>query len=1170
MMRGKGTGGFSLPLLLIIAALIVVILVAFAAVVRVETQVAENFKKTEEARLQALYGLNLALGRLQEAAGRDQSVTARAEILEGRESINAGNRYWTGVWDVRDDHPFDYAAGFRDANGRIDGTKRKPVWLISSENGDPSPSQPVSALSAFGTVSLVGTNTWTNRVEAGLVETQDGGQTKLKKAYAYWVGDEGIKARCNVPMPQTNSLHVRRHDFLAAQRAAIENISGLSQYPATNSRLKQVIRTGQLARLQVDPAALRSGYFDLTPFSRGVISDSARGGLKRDLTYAFSLSNTDFQNLLTSGRMPSYYLPQGLYGDSAGAHRITAFTEGYRNLITSDEVAVPAGGTGPSSPARYAVVFPWERGPTWERLRSFFNLQHMEEDGRVSAAKAELDQEGVYPIITGVIMKFHPGIGPPGTGTRNGRVYLDVQVVLWNPFNVTLEPPSSPDHDYVFVCVFGQNPVGLTYEQRPANSGAAWTPDVTIAPYKGNPTLVCNGEFPAARISPENGYGTFPRYSPFVFKIKGAILKPGESRVFSIAQSMDGQPYSTNPSNPVNNILTADQDYQDRGLLYYEPGGAGSSVAPIVIPDGFESRVVQMGTGGGGQLYTIGLRSDLPAVSGQYQIFNDYYYQIKCIGMPVIDNIDQRRTPAKVMSDIFPGQAGYVEESICFQFEAADAGGRQTVSTVPAPRWLAMHDPRAPYQVQDPGADISQRPATIFFNTCSWAHSLWPEYPQFHTNEGTSTTYYGSGRDAGTGVESAILFEIPRAESGLISLGALQHAQMNSLSFQPAYVFGSSLANPNLHSGNGAAALDWLMLKSRIPEVPDYVDLPYFVNQALWDGFFFSTVPSTLTGEELRQPEFILPNSLLVPITQEPSKLVSLDSASNLLVRGGFNINSTSVEAWKSILSSLNGIRFNPVDGGSAVVLQNPFSRLGFPAGSSSSGGGASVPFPNDWNGYREFSTAQISSLADAIVSQIKSRGPFVSLAHFVNRQLSSNPSFGSMGALEAAIGATQINQDISGRSFPDGNASIAGSPRFTLSGYASVLLLADKLYSGPRHWGATGWLTQGDILQALAPVLSARSDTFTIRAYGEISSAGAAGAPRRIVAKAICEATVQRMPEFVDPSNSPETPPLIQDPSVVRQEEKLIDNPAMTEINRNLGRRFRVISFRWLNDNEI
>ena len=85
--------------------------------------------------------------------------------------------------------------------------------------------------------------------------------------------------------------------------------------------------------------------------------------------------------------------------------------------------------------------------------------------------------------------------------------------------------------------------------------------------------------------------------------------------------------------------------------------------------------------------------------------------------------------------------------------------------------------------------------------------------------------------------------------------------------------------------------------------------------------------------------------------------------------------------------------------------------------------------------------------------------------------------------------------------------------------------------------------------MMALAPVATVRGDTFKIRAYGEATSTDG----NTVTASAWCEAVIQRLPEFVDPTNVPETA-----------------IASATNINQTFGRRFNIVSFRWLSKEEI
>ena len=64
--------------------------------------------------------------------------------------------------------------------------------------------------------------------------------------------------------------------------------------------------------------------------------------------------------------------------------------------------------------------------------------------------------------------------------------------------------------------------------------------------------------------------------------------------------------------------------------------------------------------------------------------------------------------------------------------------------------------------------------------------------------------------------------------------------------------------------------------------------------------------------------------------------------------------------------------------------------------------------------------------------------------------------------------------------------------------------------------FGLPGWIRQADVLRPIAPILSARDDTFTIRTYGDARDASG-----KVIARAWCEAVVQRTRDFVDATDA-------------------------------------------------
>jgi hypothetical protein len=307
------------------------------------------------------------------------------------------------------------------------------------------------------------------------------------------------------------------------------------------------------------------------------------------------------------------------------------------------------------------------------------------------------------------------------------------------------------------------------------------------------------------------------------------------------------------------------------------------------------------------------------------------------------------------------------------------------------------------------------------------------------------------------------------------------------------------------------------------------VDVSYLLNQALWDGYFFSTITNIgLEGDTA----FHAPvNPMIRFFNLERSDYTFEDATSNaqsLYVNGAFNVNSTSTVAWEAVLSALNGVVLPDIG---TTALAYPFFRFLDPAYGSD----------NPWAGFRELTQAEIHDLAVAIVEQVKLRGPFLSLADFVNRELiregEDSANLGLVGAIQAAIDQTSINDTSRGL----GQAVTVDN---------TIDFPADSHAVGGTADGIPGYLTQADILTALGPLITVRSDTFLIRCYGDAADP-LTGA---VEGRAWCEAVVQRVPDYVDASgNAPDALPA-----------------ALNAVNGAFGRRYEIVAFRWLGPDDI
>ena len=193
-----------------------------------------------------------------------------------------------------------------------------------------------------------------------------------------------------------------------------------------------------------------------------------------------------------------------------------------------------------------------------------------------------------------------------------------------------------------------------------------------------------------------------------------------------------------------------------------------------------------------------------------------------------------------------------------------------------------------------------------------------------------------------------------------------------------------------------------------------------------------------------------------------------------------------------------------------------------------------------------------------------------MSISDFVNRRIGTD-SRSYQGAIQEAIEQAGINDFKD----PDTNLSIRDRTSDVIPNYAAFsegwkiklngaqwYVADDFPYAADPYLGnrncSTGIpleINQANILLPLAPKLSARTDTFKIRGYGEVRDASG-----DIIASAACEAVVQRLPEYVDPKTDPTNNEPWDDDS---------QTPTLNAINQTYGRRFEIRSFRWLDVNE-
>ena len=365
-------------------------------------------------------------------------------------------------------------------------------------------------------------------------------------------------------------------------------------------------------------------------------------------------------------------------------------------------------------------------------------------------------------------------------------------------------------------------------------------------------------------------------------------------------------------------------------------------------------------------------------------------------------------------------------------------------------------------------------------------------------------------------------------------------------------------------------------------------DIAYEVNHNLWDRYFISGMPlhedtrafdwDPSSKKPLWNTRYQFNFDSGKKVSEIVSELSSSEAANVafsgnaeiLKNRAAFNVNSTSVDAWMAFLSGTLGVN-RPLEAGELDGELVSFSRYTKPMQATETKG-ANLDDVGGWLGAREFSAEEIRSLASSIVDEVKERGPFVSIADFVNRRLTAEENSQSrMGVLEAAIRASGLNEGFERNSeylstavnigtntdAPDNNLEVfQESYRYESDGDTTTVQPTSQA------WGMPGFVTQSDILEPIASSLSVRGDAFTVRAYGESSEGGV------LMASAWLEVVVERIPQYVDSSESG---------NVAADRVLLIDQATgvysqgnLNEVNQKFGRKFIIKSFRWLNANEI
>ncbi len=1236
--------GFALIVAISLLAFILILVVTLATLVELEHKVASSAGYTNEAEQNALFALQEAIGELQKYAGPDQRVTATADILASQDkfgnasptssgiAVQNGARYWMGVWGNGDSLANGKTSRYDLRPDEVDGDGVDPIqlnWLVS---GNTSASYSVNA--SDGSVSKGNAPSYTPSSVISLptnadamsteltIQSNDGGDSAavllvgagsvtdgfaqdyivapklevpgntnaVSGRYAWWVGDEGVKARINlINGYQDSGQDVDRiNSFITSQRSSVQsmdrdqdgNTIGSDIHPG-DARVQNLSSGKQLPLLASDNSAesrLQEGalfrFHDLTSYSSGVLADAYNGGLKKDLTADIADTSND-----------TSYRPS----DSAPIFA----------PLSSNEVNLP----------------------TWGHLRSWARTQAI--GGTVAPVPPTDTEAGIYPIVQYASLGMSTYVDTFSSNTIHLSIYP--VVVLSNPYSVAID---AADYDISFqfragACLYYRTAPESTGVKVSAGDDTAFT---TVATFDIGTFDLKPGEW-----TPEALEAQSPNSVPVSFRIEGSIIPPGETHIYVLDASQDGQNYQP------GRVLRRAPDSSFIGTVNRLELSPAVAVTIPTVPEPDERKLVVFSENVSrtreewpGDTFRVNF-AEAGGLGSPSQAFQSFEMMMSELNIrPAGNRIFQATNENLPIADwsIDPGLATAafrLGTALDARYTFADLG--QSVGMAPSPfkAWLRSGNLRAPYSLPTfaEAATISGGPVVIgghrakdqragsMVTGALLANPIASTSTALLTGNNRYTANLAGIPQASTPPRYATYFDVLDSPDRLLSLGQLQHVPFSRYSFYSSYPFGNSVADVHidrtttyrlgLGTGTGPGVGSGIVLRPGDPANMDPAyDLSWHLNRALWDRYYVSGVPTTWTqasidaglqlpNNRMRYASFDGSRPDIDSIQAKPGLSNAYDeAAANLMVTGAFNVNSTSEQAWRAVLAGTLGLPHDDTysDTSDTVEKLVPFPRFSRNlerTGNSPYAGVVHTMATNLSNERSFYETyfhgnrglflndpavasqnasaeAVVNELASKIVQEVRRRGPFLSMAQFVNRPiLQTRQSAGIKGALQAAIDSTESPGQVNPMEPVNGKGRIITNSDSYRNPYPSW---DDEHYiGGANSEVGTGrdafrltsafapkYLTQADILSTLGPMLTVRSDTFIVRAYGESLNP----LTRAIEGRAWCEAVVQRIPEYTDVGTNPNA-----------WEESL-------GINSEFGRKFVVVSFRWLTPSEI
>lgn len=1242
-----GKRGFALVVTLSLMILLTIIAVGLLTLSSISLRASAQSSAASIARTNARLAMMLALGELQKTLGPDQAVSAPASAVVAK----AEQPHLTGAWQADQDLAassegdtiWHWVPKSSDSPKYSEKQNRFKGWLVSTAKPEDAERLDFANAAAPTTgkdaVDLIGDSEDPLKDSEGVVTTVVGRKVKVASAtqpgkYAWAVFDESTKAAVDLGDPKTaQSAGEEIASRTVPNRFRADVLDGKLSSLKTPENLIS-LETASIPDNNANVAEFRRRFHDFTTGSLGLLTDTAKGGLKKDLTSVFEsdpLPNGAFDAPNTITPYPDGFTAAN--GAPTWKYLQNHYRK-YKNLT---------GGAGESI---YSLTSSTAKGTDLRviRNRAATGVQPAPDVERLLPAIAKLQL--VFSIVAHHQFNvpdrrefYNKNGDPKGYDPKGyekyGVIHLvyDPVITLYNPYDVTLDlkntririwdPPvgfrftkfdKRAGTNALFRLIGGDEApadtdgfVGLAQFQRDQEniSSARKCFTLILGTADGTNSRLLGGNW---KLKP----GEVKVFSPRVPDTWNWDMETGNTKGASYGMSTKGTFFDWNQAANFGNV-------DNRAVAIY--GRFGVECAP-----GWDTRA---------GLQTDHLATDLRVPRNPASLYDFEIKANRRVGYVSIRTSDDVMVEAKPL--VRSGAAvTQFQVDVLAGLSSANASGAG-VSTDTS-NLEEINDTLRSYRFNftglDPKEELSEHPEDPIIETTQNVGRILQTdtgvqtgkktpfamlemsarttksdtndskpwlYNNFIVEGGEQKTsvvglttqsydlrlreiqsfdgiplddqkrgYFGAADSIGEGGSSFVnMLHVPMAPTA--SLGDLIHSNLASSAVLPRVVhpFGNSRAHPLIPANRVTKTLGTMMM-----------DHSYLLNDGLWDSYFFSSLAPYGGSKggvmtEARSLKEVLEgvfdgtkpalNSRLVPATVpgDPAKLAdtvgdlsdverSRQVAKYVAVNGPFNVNSTSVDAWRAVLSSLrdrqvNGLEFSGQNLQATSYDskgETPLARAGRPLADST------PPAHLRWAGIRALTDTQIEDLAKRIVEEITNRGvedraPSLTLGEFVNRRIDSAGGLQTLaGLLQTAIDNSNINSatDVENDSKALSAASINPKRKTGVE--------IEQVLDGKSAEGAPTMVTQGDLMAALAPIATVRGDTFKIRSYGEATSADG----NTILARAWCEAVVQRVPDYVDPTDTAET--------------------AITALkaapNKIFGRQFHIVSFRWLNNTEI